>query len=101
METATAETESTAPGLQWMTTMIKVVSMLWVVPVALGVPGNLIAILVTTTTDNRKLSTCNYMTGIAVADLICPLSIAWGQMEGKNYFNTFYGEPSKRGLYIK
>ena len=39
-----------------------------VVSVGLGVPGNLMSLMITMKKDNRKISTCIYMAGLAVVD---------------------------------
>jgi hypothetical protein len=42
----------------------------WIVPVVIGVPGNLFSLLVTSSKENRHLSTCYYMSMLAVADTV-------------------------------
>ncbi|XP_064640810.1 proteinase-activated receptor 1-like isoform X2 [Lineus longissimus] len=46
-------------------------------PVALGVPGNLMAILVATRRHNRNLSPCIYMMAMGIADTALLLELAW------------------------
>jgi hypothetical protein len=41
---------------------------LWIVPVTIGVPGNVVSILVANRKHNRALSPCIYMKAMAVAD---------------------------------
>ena len=47
--------------------------MIWIV---LGISGNLMTLLVTTLKNNRKISTCIYMSAISVMDTMVLLSIA-------------------------
>jgi hypothetical protein len=49
----------------------------WFLPVALGIPGNLMAILIASKEHNRKLSPCIYMIAMAVADTVLLLVVAW------------------------
>jgi hypothetical protein len=42
----------------------------WMVTVVLGLFGNAMSIMITLQKDNRRISTCNYMTALAVADSI-------------------------------
>jgi hypothetical protein len=41
---------------------------IWIAPVIIGVPGNILAILVANRKHNRALSSCIYMKAMAVAD---------------------------------
>jgi hypothetical protein len=47
------------------------------VPVVIGVPGNVIAILIATRKHNRNLSPCIYMMAMGVADTVLLLNLAW------------------------
>jgi hypothetical protein len=49
----------------------------WILPVSIGVPGNIMAILVASREHNRKLSPCIYMIAMAVADTVVLLEVAW------------------------
>jgi hypothetical protein len=42
----------------------------WMVTVAFGLFGNVMSIIVTLQKDNRRISTCNYMAALAMADTI-------------------------------
>ena len=50
---------------------------MWIVPVAVGVPGNIMAAAIATKKHNRGLSACAYMTGMALADTGLLLHVAW------------------------
>ena len=49
----------------------------WLAPVAIGVPGNVLAILIAARKNNRNLSPCIYMMAMGVADNILLLEVAW------------------------
>jgi hypothetical protein len=49
----------------------------WFLPVAFGIPGNLMAILIASKGHNMKLSPCIYMIAMAVADTVLLLVAAW------------------------
>ncbi|XP_064652611.1 mu-type opioid receptor-like [Lineus longissimus] len=52
----------------------------WIVIVPIGLFGNVMAIIVTLQKDNRRISTCNYMTALALADSNTLLVLAWGMV---------------------
>ncbi|XP_064637544.1 growth hormone secretagogue receptor type 1-like [Lineus longissimus] len=56
---------------------------LWTIPVVLGVPGNILTILVARQKHNRKMSPCVYMTAMAVSDTAFLLDVTW-------YYSLFY-----------
>jgi hypothetical protein len=49
----------------------------WAVPVAIGIPGNILTILVANREHNRKLSPCTYMAAMAVSDTLFLLEVIW------------------------
>jgi hypothetical protein len=49
----------------------------WLVPVVIGVPGNVLAILIANRKHNRHLSPCIYMMAMGVADTVLLLNMAW------------------------
>jgi hypothetical protein len=49
----------------------------WMVPVVVGVPGNIISAVVATREHNKHLSPCIYMTALAVADTAYLLQQPW------------------------
>jgi hypothetical protein len=49
----------------------------WILPVTLGIPGNIISIFVANRKHNRSLSPCIYMTAMAVADCMMLLQQSW------------------------
>jgi hypothetical protein len=49
----------------------------WIAAVALGIPGNILSILVANRKHNRKLSPCTYMTAMAVSDTLFLLEVTW------------------------
>jgi hypothetical protein len=55
----------------------------WIFPVAFGVPGNILTLLVANRKHNRKLSPCIYMSAMACADTVFLLEITW-------YYSVFY-----------
>jgi hypothetical protein len=59
------------------TIMMALTKYVWAVPVAIGIPGNILAILVANRKHNRKLSPCIYMTAMAVADSLFLLEVTW------------------------
>jgi ABC-type sugar transport system permease subunit len=58
-------------------TVLTVLMYAWSVPVAFGVPGNILAIFVANRKHNRNLAPCVYMTAMAVADTIFLLEALW------------------------
>jgi threonine/homoserine/homoserine lactone efflux protein len=42
----------------------------WLIPVVVGIPGNVMAIIVANRKHNRRLSPCIYMTAMGVADTV-------------------------------
>ncbi|XP_064637901.1 nociceptin receptor-like [Lineus longissimus] len=50
----------------------------WIAIVLPGLFGNVMCIIVTLQCDNRRISTCNYMTALAVADSGVLIELAWG-----------------------
>jgi hypothetical protein len=73
----------------------------WIVPVAFGVPGNILTLLVANRKHNRKLSPCVYMSAMACADTVFLLEVMW-------YYSVFYQGliddltgKSARGLIIR
>jgi hypothetical protein len=46
------------------------VKYVWMIPLTIGVPGNIISILVANRKRNQSLSPCIYMTAMAVADTL-------------------------------
>jgi hypothetical protein len=55
----------------------------WGIPVAFGVPGNILSIFVANRRHNRKLSPSVYMTAMAVVDTIFLLEATW-------FYSLFY-----------
>jgi hypothetical protein len=51
---------------------------LWIVPVLIGVPGNVLSIFVANRKHNRALSPCIYMKAMAVADTMVLIENAVG-----------------------
>ncbi|XP_064637312.1 cysteinyl leukotriene receptor 1-like [Lineus longissimus] len=61
----------------------------WIVIIAVGLFGNVMSIIITLQKDNRKISTCNYMTALAMADtVVLHIEIAWG-----SYFHVWDTDP--------
>jgi hypothetical protein len=50
---------------------------IWLIPTVLGVPGNIISILVANRKHNSHLSPCVYISAMAVADSVLLLQQAW------------------------
>ena len=50
---------------------------IWMVPVVFGVPGNIISAFVATRKQNRHVSTCIYMTALAITDTMLLLQLVW------------------------
>jgi hypothetical protein len=50
---------------------------LWMVPVVVGVPGNIISAVVATRDHNKDLSPCIYMSALAAADTAQLLQHPW------------------------
>ena len=44
------------------------------IPVGIGVPGNVLIVMVTTRKHNRHVSACVYMTGMAIVDTVVLLN---------------------------
>ncbi|XP_064632599.1 uncharacterized protein LOC135490944 [Lineus longissimus] len=72
----------------------------WVLPVAFGIPGNILTMLVANRKHNRKLSPCVYMSAMAATDLMFLLEVAW-------YYSVFFQgmldhwiDKAKRGLIV-
>jgi hypothetical protein len=55
----------------------------WIVPSTLGIPGNILSVVVANKKHNRRLSPCVYMTAMAVADTVFLLEITW-------FYSLFY-----------
>jgi hypothetical protein len=51
---------------------------LWMVTVALGVPGNILTICISLTKENRKISTSIYIAAVAMADTMVLAEEFWG-----------------------
>jgi hypothetical protein len=51
---------------------------LWMVTVALGVPGNILTICISFTKENRKISTSIYIAAVALADTMVLAEEFWG-----------------------
>ena len=49
----------------------------WLVPVAIGVPGNIFVILIAGRKHNRNLSPCIYMLAMSISDTVLLLEMAW------------------------
>jgi hypothetical protein len=49
----------------------------WLLPAVLGIPGNIMVILIASKEHNRKLSPCIYMIAMALADTVLLLEVAW------------------------
>jgi hypothetical protein len=43
-----------------------------------GLFGNVMSIIITLQQDNRRISTCSYMTALAFADSTVLIELAWG-----------------------
>jgi hypothetical protein len=52
---------------------------------AIGLFGNVMSIMITLQKDNRRISTCNYMTGLAMADTSVLIEYIWSM------YVFFYG----------
>ncbi|XP_064622981.1 FMRFamide receptor-like [Lineus longissimus] len=65
---ATAATKS--PAVETLEYIYWVASYIYYVPTVIGVPGNIMSILVTMQKDNRRISTSVYMTALAVVDTL-------------------------------
>ncbi|XP_064635624.1 growth hormone secretagogue receptor type 1-like [Lineus longissimus] len=52
-------------------------SYLWLLPICLGVPGNIISIFVANRRQNRRLSPCIYMSAMAITDTLLLLQLGW------------------------
>jgi hypothetical protein len=50
----------------------------WIVIVVVGLFGNAMSITITLQKDNRRISTCIYMTALALADSTVLIELAWG-----------------------
>ena len=56
---------------------------IWMITVVVGIPGNMLSIVVTTREQNRRLSPCVYMTAMAVVDtlqlvgMVCWVPLIW------------------------
>jgi hypothetical protein len=48
--------------------------------VVMGIPGNILSIFVTLQRQNRRISTCVYMTALASADTMVLIEAAWGHV---------------------
>jgi hypothetical protein len=60
-----------APAPQYASTDdIKWVHYLWAIPILVGIPGNVISIMVAVRPNNRNLSPCIYMAAMGVADTL-------------------------------
>ena len=51
---------------------------LWMLVVGIGLFGNIMSIIVTLQKENRRISTCNYMAALALADSMVLIEVAWG-----------------------
>jgi hypothetical protein len=49
----------------------------WLIPAVLGVPGNILAVLIATREHNMKLSPCIYMAAMGLADTALLLELVW------------------------
>jgi hypothetical protein len=49
----------------------------WIPIVSVGLFGNVMSIMITLQKDNRRISTCNYMTGLALADSTVLIEYLW------------------------
>jgi hypothetical protein len=63
------------PLLQTVVTVLT--QYVWIIPVAFGVPGNILAMFVANRKHNRNLAPCIYMAVMAVADTIFLLETMW------------------------
>ncbi|XP_064637214.1 delta-type opioid receptor-like [Lineus longissimus] len=50
----------------------------WVVIVLPGIFGNVMSMVMSLQAENRRVSTCNYMTALALADSAVLIELAWG-----------------------
>jgi hypothetical protein len=68
----------------------------WIPIVVTGLFGNVMTITITLQKDNRRISTCNYMTGLALADSMVLIEYTWSMLV------LFYGteEPSEFVLQL-
>ncbi|XP_064643084.1 thyrotropin-releasing hormone receptor-like [Lineus longissimus] len=67
---------------------------IWIVPVVLGVPGNVLSILVANRKHNRALSPCVYMKAMAVADTLELLEHVLG-------LTVMYSEPGQNIVHMR
>jgi hypothetical protein len=49
----------------------------WWTPLIIGVPGNIICIMITFKKTNRHISSCSYMSALAIADTMTLVSVSW------------------------
>jgi hypothetical protein len=68
--TATHQQETGADRSMWILQLLYVIfsKYAWILPVGIGIPGNLLTLMVATLKRNRRLSPCVYMAAMAVAD---------------------------------
>jgi hypothetical protein len=66
---------------QWMVTVIDVFSRyLWTTFFCLGLPGNTLSFIISLKKENRRVSTCNFMTALAAADSLMVIVVAWSRI---------------------
>lgn len=61
-------------------------------PVIVGLPRNLISMMVALKKENRHVSTCVYMVALAIADSLKLFSLSWGY---STMFHSTEGAPSE------
>ncbi|XP_064642689.1 leukotriene B4 receptor 1-like isoform X2 [Lineus longissimus] len=77
--TRAGDTPSETPDYQFLITFfVFLTQYFWIVPVVLGVPGNVLSIFVANRKHNRALSPCIYMKAMAVADMLVLIQQAIG-----------------------
>ena len=67
------------PMIPIFTFWYKIVSnYVWMVPMVFGFPGNFLSVLVALRKDNRGVSTCVYMAGLATVEFFKIIISSWG-----------------------
>ena len=63
-------TNSSSPETTQQTEDILYFFYIWIIPITIGLPGNILAVLVANRKHNRKLSPCIYIMAMGVADTV-------------------------------
>jgi hypothetical protein len=84
----------TAPVVSYDVLVLRLVYIIatkyaWIFTVVFGLFGNMMSIIITLQKDNRRISTCNYMAALAMADSIVVVNeCAW-----RTYFHFWDSNP--------